>query len=242
MNDILKTLIIIAVIALLIVVGVNFVVRRTKRFLRRKINSISQEMLGVSAQEVRNIISTAGTIQEMVSSEEEIKPKSIGGATNVYLKQIERDFPDFHNSDAEVALKTFLTEYLGIQYEGKGGFTKSSVDKGIIDLIEKQNNTDIKNIDFNKFSISGYKKSDEYATITYQVSIGYDENQRRIETRYKIDYTLRLANNNIATKAMICPNCGGAIESTSEVKCPYCDTKIIRDTIFNWIFTSIKEY
>lgn len=231
--------IIIAIIAI-IAGGVTYLIKNAKRLIRRKINRMSQELIGVSTNDIKTIVSTINTLNDV--AEETVSPKSVGGATNVYLKQIERDFPDFHNCDAESAIKTFVSEYLMIKYEGKTGFNNANVDKGILNLIEKSTNTqDVQNITFNKIAISGYRKSDEYATINYQCSVGFDINGRRIETRYKMNYTLRLLQNNIATKALICPNCGATIESTSETNCPYCDTKIIRDTIFNWIFSSIIE-
>lgn len=225
-NKWISFLIVIGII-LVIIAGIAYAVKYIKRTIRRKINNV----LGCSVSELTHSLQEAELIQ----------PKSVSGATNIYLKQIERDFPYFHNSDAEVAIKNFLTEYIGIKYEGKENFKNSNVDSGILSTIEKETPSDIQNIVFNKISISGYHKSDEYATISYQVSTGFDLHSKRYETRYKVNYTLRLSDNNIATKAVICPNCGATIESTSETKCPYCDTKIIRDTILNWVISSIVE-
>jgi hypothetical protein len=215
-----------------------------KRKVKRKINSVSNEIFGIGANAVINEIKKAGNNGDLIDAlnEEANKPKSVGGATNIYLKQINRDFPDFHNSDAETALKTFISEYLQIIYEQESSFNNSKVDKGLIEQFEISNNyIDVKNIKFNKIAISGYKKTDEYATVTYQCSVGFDINGKREETRYEVNYTLRLLQENIATKALMCSNCGATIESTSHLNCPYCDAKIIRDTIFNWIFSSIIE-
>lgn len=232
-------IIILAIIAL-IAGGITYMIKNAKRMLRRKINQVSRDLIGISASDVKNIVSTVNTLAN--TAEEIVEPKSVGGATTIYLKQIERDFPDFHNYDAESAVKTFVSEYLSIKYEGKYSFTNANIDNGIIGMIEKsQIQKDVQNIKFNKIAISGYKKSDEYATINYQCSVGFDVEGKRVETRYKMNYTLRLTQNNIAAKAMICPNCGATIESTSDTQCPYCDAKIIRDTIFNWVFSSIIE-
>ena len=73
------------------------------------------------------------------------------------------------------------------------------------------------------------------------MAVGFNKDKQRIETRYDTDYTLRLAINNIATAVMECPNCGAPIDSTSLTHCRYCDVKIIKDTILNWEFASIKE-
>ena len=209
--------------------------------LKRIINNISKKTLGVSVNDVQNIVSTINAINDF--TDEIVEQKSVSGATDVYLKQIERDFPDFHKNDADVALKSFIDEYLKIKYEGQKDFVVSNVDKNIIGMIENHKlNVDVKNVIINKISISGYRKSDEYATIDYNASVGYDISGKRIETRYKVKYTLRLNQDNVASVAMICPNCGATIESTSLTKCEYCDSKIIRDTILSWIFTNIEEY
>ena len=129
-----------------------------------------------------------------------------------------------------------------IKYEGMKTFINSNVDVRIIDTIETSNTKqNISDITINKISISNYKKSDEYATIEYQCSVGFNKNAQRVETRYVIKYTLRLTDSSISTKAMTCPNCGATIESTLETHCAYCDAKIIRDTIMSWLFTDIKE-
>ena len=231
--------IVIAIIGI-IAGGITYLIKNAKRLIRKKIDRVSRELIGISANDVKNIVSTINTLSDV--AEETVTPKSVGGATNIYLKQIERDFPDFHNYDAESAVKTFVSEYLMIQYEGKKDFENANVDNGIVNLIEKSPQIkDVQNVTFNKIAIAGYKKSDEYATINYQCSVGFNIDNRRVETRFKMNYTLRLAQDNVATKAMICPNCGATIESTSETNCPYCDTKIIRDTILNWLFSSIVE-
>jgi hypothetical protein len=219
------------------------IAKRIKRNIKRKVNSISNELFGVSPSDVAYAVSAVKAIGDMAESGELAEPKSVGGATSIYLKQIEEDFPDFHNDDAEVAIKTFVTEYIDIQYNNKKDFTHSKVYKELLPQIKKHSQkSNISNIDFHKISICAYKKSDEYATIEYRASVGYNTNSKRIETRYIIDYSLRLSNNSVATQALICPNCGATIESTSLTNCEYCGTKIIRDTILNWSISSIKEY
>jgi hypothetical protein len=211
-----------------------------KRQLQRKVNSVTRDIIGCSPSDISAIINTAKTISEI--AEEMPEKKSVSGATEIYLKQIKKDFPDFHHLDAENALKIFISEVLSIQYEGLNSFQNSNVDSNIIKLIEKTEFVQkISDLTFNKIAISGYQKSDEYATIQYQCSVGFNGDNKRFETRYRVEYTLRLSNQNIAISAFICPNCGATIENTSNTICEYCNTKIIRDTILNWIFTSIEE-
>ena len=205
-----------------------------KRTVQRKIDGAIRDVVGLTSNDIYQLA-------DALKEEKTVTPKSISGATSMYLNRITTDFPDFHYNDAETAVKKFITEYIGIVFEGKNNFEKSKVDESILAMIEKQSNKDVKNIIFNKIAVSGYNKSDEYATITFQASVGFDLNAQRYETRYTIEYTLRLATNNVASKVMKCPNCGATIEDTKLTNCEYCDAKIIKDTIFNWLFTSITE-
>lgn len=178
-----------------------------RRFIARKIDEITEEAIGVSVSELRILM------EEM---EENSTPKSVSGATSIYLKQIERDFPEFCVSEAQREIQEYIEEF----------------------VLEKNG----KNIRVNQIAISGYKKAETYATIQYQCSVGFDTpEQSRYETRYCLEYTLKLVEEGVAAAVMKCPNCLATLESTDVSKCPYCDVKIIRDTILNWDVTSIKE-
>jgi rubrerythrin len=168
-------------------------------------------------------------------------PKADGGATKMFLEQIEKDIKDFHAPDAENAIKTFIIEFLNIQYSNQNKFEKSKTNDNILLNINKQPKASITNIVFNGTAIYNYKKTRDYKTITYRVSVGYDVNGKRIETRYEIDYTLQLLDNKIATKSLKCPNCGGEYKSINDSTCPFCGVGIIKDTIMNWFVTEIIE-
>ena len=178
-----------------------------RRFIARKIDEIAEETIGVSTSQLRTLI------REM---EETPAPKSVSGATSIYLKQIDRDFPEFCVSEAEREVKEYIEEF----------------------VLEKNG----KNTRINQIAISGYRKAETYATIQYQCSVGFDTpDQSRCETRYSLEYTLKLVEEGVVAAAMKCPNCLATLEATDVSKCPYCDLKIIRDTILNWDVTSIKE-
>ena len=183
----------------------------------------------------------ANTIKSVCEAEDDIPtPKSVSGATDLYLKQIQRDFPDYHHSDTEAAIRVFILEYLKILYAQQQGFEKSNVDDLLLNMIQKQQSQTISNVIINRVSIYDYKKTDEYATIRLQVSVGYDLSSKRIETKYDVDYTFMIINDNLASHAMECKNCGATLHETNLLRCPYCDAKIIRDTIMSWKFSSIK--
>lgn len=198
-------------------------------------------------QVVNNFARKVGVLKDTLSELKQMEemdptPKSVSGATTLYLNKIQRDFPDYHHSDTEAAIDVFIKEYLSYLYANGRGFENSNVDT-ILDkgLERKFNNQPAYNIVINRIAISDYHKTDTYATIDMQVSVGYHMSDKRIETRYLVKYTFMLKNDNIVTKAMECANCGAALENTQLTYCPYCDSKIVRDTIMCWKFSYIKE-
>jgi predicted RNA-binding Zn-ribbon protein involved in translation (DUF1610 family) len=192
---------------------------------------------------VNKIKYVKNTIQQLQLEEEmDPTPKSVSGATDLYLRQIQKDFPDYHHSDTELALEVFINEYLEIVHQGINDFKKSNVDPLLIRTLQQRTGSgNAYNIRINRTSICGYKKTDEYATIQLQVSVGYHWSNKRIETKYNVNYTFSLTNDNIASEAMECKNCGAPFESTTATTCPYCGAKIVRDTIMSWKFSSISE-
>ena len=168
------------------------------------------------------------------------EPKTVFGATSIYLPQVVRDFPDFHNSDAIAAVKTLVYEFLSIRYEGKSYFTQSIVSDGLIAMIDRVAGHTVSGEAVHKVAISNYVKTRECATITYQASVGYQLDGERVEERYAVEYTMSLRDEYGEKKALVCPRCGGAYTSTSQTTCAYCGAGIVRDTIKSWRFTSIS--
>ncbi len=168
-----------------------------------------------------------------------LEPKTVFGATSIYLPKVEHDFPDFHNNDAIAAVKTLVCEYLAIRYEGKPFFANSVVSEGLIATIDKQPGHTVSNETVHQVAMSRYIKTRECATITYQASVGYLLDESPVEERYAVEYTMSLRDEYGEKKALICPHCGGAYTSTSQTVCAYCGSGIVRDTIKSWRFTSI---
>lgn len=198
---------------------------------------------------IRKILREAGTsvsaISEMIQLAKDqprtVEPKTVFGATSIYLPQVVRDFPDFHNHEAISAVKALIYEYLAIRYEGQQDFKKSQVSTQIITMVDKQSGHTVNNEQVHQVAISKYEKTKEYATITYQASVGYLLDNEPVEERYAVEYTLKLRENDIEQKTLICPQCGGTYESTRQSVCPYCGAGIVRDTIMSWKFTSISQ-
>ena len=209
--------------------------------------SIRKNIRRVMRKHVNNILYAKGVFkdtQELINAvkeaQEEVTPKSIGGLTDIYLKNINEDFPNFHNQDAESAIRTLIIEFLNIRYGKQQDFEKSSVNNKLLLNIQKEGLHNISNITINKIAIYDYNKTVDYATINYKCSFGYDLDGKRKEERYSIDYTLQLSNND-SQSAMVCENCGGVLSVNDKYECPWCGAKIIMDTIMNWNFTELTE-
>lgn len=192
------------------------------RKLRSDVMDVTVGATGLTPSQIYNVAEVAKTFLE---GAETPTPKSVSGATDVYLKRIMNDFKNFSASDAEVELKDSISEYLSKKYEDASG---------------------ISNIVYNKFAIAGYQKSQDYATIRYQVSCGYDfksdDKTTRVETRFKINYSLRFAQgDDKAVLSYVCPNCNATIAVADMDECSYCGAKLVMDTIYSWYVASISE-
>ena len=205
-----------------------YLVYKINQMITRTTSNIKQ-----IARTIPKHINMVKDVAQIIQEAESVPiPKSIGGATNTLLPKIQKDFPDFHNPDAEEAIFTFLSEYLKIQYLQQNDFIKSKIDKNLIYNIQKKSQKTIYDMKINKITIYNYEKTSNYATITYKISMGYTVGEIREEKAYEIKYTLQLKTDEINTQAYKCKNCNAPL-STTDLKCPYCDVDIIRDTIMN---------
>lgn len=197
-------------------------------------------LIGLIAKIFPTIKKLARLVKMAKQNQDHPAPQTVFGATPIYLPQIEKDFAGFHNNEAIAAITTALYEYLAIKYEGAANFTKGNVSPGLIAMVDRQTGHTVHNETVRHIAITRYKKTKEYATITYQASVGYLLDDQQKEERYVIEYTLRLREHGIEKKALICTQCGGTYDSTSQTQCPFCGAAIVRDTIMSWQITSMK--
>lgn len=214
--------------------------------LREEVLDVTVGATGLTPSQIYNVAETAMTFLEGAKAP---SPKSVSGATDVYLTRIMDDFKNFSASDAEVDLRDFIREYLAVKYEGAEEINAKNVGSEVLASIEKSNvNYVVSDVVYNKFAIAGYQKSQDYATIRYQVSCGFNllgddsEKATRIETRYKINYSLRFTqSDDKAIFSYVCPNCNATIGVADVNECPYCGAKLVMDTLYSWYVASISE-
>ncbi len=179
-------------------------------------------------------------VQKAREAEINPEPRTVFGATSIYLPRITADFPDYHNEEAITAVKKLIFEYLAIRYEGQESFSDSNTDPGLERMVDRSPGHTITDEKVHAAAISDYRKTNEYATVTYQASVGYRLDAKPVEERYAVKYTLKLTENDVAAKLLVCPRCGGTFGSTAEKECPFCGSPVIRDTVLSWRFTSIE--
>lgn len=230
----IKTIAPIILAGVLIIIG-GVIGNKIMKSIRRVTRSVKST--------IRDVSNIATTVRQVATAVEEVPEiKSVGGATNVFLPAIQRDFPDFHNSSAESDIRTFVSEYINIAYGKLKDFRMSSISSVVELKPNKVKEGAVTNITFNKIAIYDYKKTKEYATIKYRVSVGFDVDGKRTETRYEVSYTYQLEVDSIATAQVKCTICGAPIEDLSTGKCPYCGAAFIKDTIMSWDVTSIDNF
>lgn len=221
---VLIKIIICGIIVSAVIGGIYAVVNEVKIAIRRKLNTVLN----------------VGTLLSNVGEIEAATPKSVGGATDMFAKQIKEDFPNFHLPDAECAIKQFVSDIVHMQYGRRNEFTSNAVSISK-DSVHKTSSGNIGNIKINKIVISNYIKSNLKATIVYRCSVGFDLDGKRVETRYEIRYSIELKNGTSKGITINCPNCGAAISITSDCLCEYCKSQVYYDSILNWMITSVEE-
>lgn len=216
--------------------------------MRRIFNSVADRMLDCLERQVANkaveVLSphvddiVEGVLDAALNKAPDIR--TTGGATTMNMEKIKADFHDFHESDANAAISTFIQEFLAIKYAGQSDFEKANVSEKIKLNLGPKSMSRISNIKINQIAISDYAKSLNSATITYRVSVGFDMGGSRREKLYEVLYTLQLRDEYEESKFLKCSVCDAPLESTNG-ECKYCGTKHIRDTIENWVVTGVKE-
>ncbi|MGN0660367.1 MAG: zinc ribbon domain-containing protein [Oscillospiraceae bacterium] len=169
------------------------------------------------------------------------EPKSVPGATPIYLDRVLRDYPEFHAPEAESAIAAFLKEYLLVRFGEKSAITASNVSDLVREMTVPCGQTGISDIIIRQTAMTGYNKTRDYATITYLSSVGYTVNSSVFETRFETKYTLKIFDRKTASKTINCPNCGGAITDSGNRICPYCGSDVILDTVLSWMITDVKD-
>lgn len=226
----LKTVVIILIIILVLASGsiVAFIKRKTRRLA-------SKLMGGITMSDLKYAINSSK------EAENNPDPRTVFGATSIYLPKILKDHPDYDNNEVISAIRVFFKEYFMVKYREADDFTESNVDRLIVNMINRSDlPKGVSEVVVHNTAISMYSKSTESATVTYQVAVGYRLDGKPVEERYKLEYSMKLKYDTEEKVSLICDRCGGPIESLAVRVCPYCGTGIAKTTRFAWKFRSVE--
>lgn len=203
---------------------------------------------------------------QKIEKESEITPKSVSAATNLYLPQIMRDFPEFHYEEMRNRAENVLTGFLqGIDTKNmselKEGTTSELREKlrMKIDALKSENAEEhFHNIMIHRTEIKSYRKLKGRCSILFQSAVQYNHYKERDgkivagsaekleQSRYNVEMIYiqdreLVENQTDSGLAMNCPNCGAPLPKLGAKKCLYCDTPIVEFNIRIWNFSNVEE-
>lgn len=253
--------IIILVLALILVVMVCVIAVK----IRNKVKSIQREISTIS----RQAFGTPDIVQGIRSMEQEMEvtPKSVSGATSLYLPRIVNDFPDFHFDEMRNRSDALLTAYLSGIDAGEHtlvtgeGITSELKEKYALRMQNLKNHgvtEHFRNIRIHRTEIKQYRKTQGRCSVIFETSIQYhhykmkngnvvEGSEGRLEqTRYNVEMIYiqdrdLIENSADMGLAMNCPNCGGPLPKMGAKKCLYCDSPVTEFNIKVWNFSDVQE-
>ncbi|MBQ8118162.1 MAG: hypothetical protein IJ147_08930 [Lachnospiraceae bacterium] len=249
-------MIIVLVLILAIVLTIVISVYKAYRKVHDTVTSYSQAFFG-----------TDNPIEGMKKAELESAstPKSVSSATNLYLPQIMKDFPEFHYDEMKTRAENVLTSYLqsidnrnsSILTEGMSEL-RENLDLRIQMLKDQNMQEHFERIHIHRTEINQYRKNKGRCSVVLQSSVEYihyrEQNGQvtsghtdmKEQARYNIELVYIqdrdfVENSADSGLALNCPNCGGPLPKLGAKKCIYCDTPIIEFNLRVWNFSSVKE-
>lgn len=252
MNANLIGIIIILVLILGLVIAGVVIVRR----IQQKVRQFSRSMFGTDS------ISEGIKKQEAAYAN---TPKSVSGATSLYLKQIMRDFPEFHSEEMKERAESVLLSYLQAITEGDCKLLtegteelRDSLEMKIRALRSEGCKERFERIKIHRTEINKYRKENGRCSVVYQSAfacVHYVEKDGKVvrgkkemlsQYRYNIEVSY-IQDRDVAEAsadtgyALNCPNCGAPLTSLGATTCPYCDSPVVAYNIHVWIFTGVDE-
>ncbi len=244
---------IIVLVLILIIIGIIYYA-----YIRisKKVRSFSRMAFGTDSL-------TQGIRQMELDAE--TTPKSVSAATNIYLPNIMRDFPEFHYDEMRTRAENVLTSYLrgidesnaALLCEGTNEL-REQLKLRVQTLKDDGKAEHFEQIKIHKTEINRYRKEKGRCSIVFQSAVGYvhyieeqgkvisNEQKRLSQTRYNTEVIYIqdqevVWNTSDAGLAMNCPNCGGPLKHLGAKICPYCDSPVAEFNIRVWNFSRVQE-
>ncbi len=193
-------------------------------------------------------------------------PKTVSGATKVYLPQIMRDFPEFHLQEMRERAENVLRSYLRCIHEENSSFLtegtdelRAELDTKIAMLQSEHCREHFESVKIHRTEIMRYNKEKGRVSIIFQSAVGsinYVERDGRVirgkkdrytQSRYNVEVSYiqdreYIAETGMDGHSLSCPNCGAPIAELGVGRtCRYCGTVV--NEVFNikvWMFTGVN--
>ena len=248
-GNIIGIIIILVLIVGLVIAGVVFV-----RRVQQKVRQFSRSMFGTD--------SVAEGLRKQ-EAEYASTPKSVSGATSLYLPQIMRDFPEFHAEEMKERAESVLLSYMQGVTEGNYKLLSEGtreLEEELKMKIRALQNEGCKErferIKIHRTEIHKYRKEKGRCSIVYQSAVGcvhYVEKDGKVVRGKKEMLTQHRDNGEVCYiqdrdmiedstdtgYALNCPNCGAPLTSLGATTCPYCDSPVVAYNIHTWNFTGV---
>lgn len=249
-------LIVVLVLILAIVVVTIAAIYAAYRKVQRTVSTYSRSLFG-----------TENPIEGMkkVEMENANTPKSVASATNLYLPQVMRDFPEFHYDEMKTRAENVLISYLRSIDAGNATLLTEGTEElkeNLHQRILMNQNRDCKEhfdrITLHRTEINQYRKEKGRCSVVLQSSVEYihyvekegkviegrkdlkEQSRYNVEVSYVQDRDV-VENVHDAGLGLNCPNCGAPLPHLGAKKCVYCDTPIVEFNLRIWNFSSVKE-
>lgn len=193
-------------------------------------------------------------------------PKTVSGATRIYMPQIMRDFPEFHLQETKERAENVLRSYLRCIHEESSDYLvegtdelRAKLDTKIAMLQSEHCREHFESVRIHRTEILRYNKEKGRVSIVFQSAVGcvnYVERDGRVirgkkdrftQSRYNVEVSYiqdreYIAETGMDGHSLSCPNCGAPIsELGGERTCRYCGTVV--SEVFNikvWMFTGVE--
>lgn len=244
--------VIIVLVLLIVLVGAIYY---GVMYLRKKLKTYSRLFFGTES------ISEGLKKTEM---EYATTPKSVAGATSLYMPQIMRDFPEFHLEEMKERAENVLTSYLqcidaknpALLAEGTNEL-KDKLRIKIAGLTNEDSSEHFERIKIHKTEVNKYRKEKGRCSVVFQSAVGYvhyvekngkvitGRKERLEQSKYNVEVSY-IQNRDVVENlgdsglALNCPRCGAPLESLGAKICMYCDSPVMEFNIRTWNFTDVQ--
>ena len=185
---------------------------------------------GFSDMNLKNIV-------EEARIEDQEVPKSLASMDRIYLKQIQKDFPELHINELKRESEEILLQCFSAIEKKNFSNLKGKIRSFCENFSHDYDNQDIhfKNLKIHNTVVSNYGCDEGVATIYFSSSFEYflDINgiSKKVQDRVKTEFIYVMDASKISKDISIigihCPNCGSPVTSLGEKKCSYCGSAVL---------------